>query len=326
MDPYRIRVVVKKIRYGNVPPLDLYDPTYYPSPNEDTEVVARYLIVMVAMDHRLSRPGRDYEAVINGKKHHGADLLYFLGKKKLDEDPDWFSPEHLSRLSEEELVDWLSPSKNVFPPDPSVRTRLLRDLGYKLKLFYDGRVLNLINAADNKILSHYDGKGLLNRLRIFEAYSDPVEKKSHLFTKFLVARKIFSPRDPENMRVPVDNHLTRIALRTGIVRVVRDLLDKLINGICLSEYEDVYLRFIVREAWHRVAVLSGVNDYRLDDFLWMFGRSCCTRENPVCISKCSPKCRAINGCDVDCLFASVCRSRRKHLLLNEHCYLNTYYY
>jgi hypothetical protein len=59
--------------------VDYYlDPDLYPPPGASRRDIALYFLVMVAMDHRLSRPGRPYEAVVDGKLYHGADLLYSL--------------------------------------------------------------------------------------------------------------------------------------------------------------------------------------------------------------------------------------------------------
>ena len=51
------------------------NPEYYPGKDREPEEVSRYFVVMVALDHRTSYRGKPYEAIINGRKYHGADLL-----------------------------------------------------------------------------------------------------------------------------------------------------------------------------------------------------------------------------------------------------------
>ncbi|MDK2384426.1 MAG: iron-sulfur cluster loop, partial [Candidatus Korarchaeota archaeon] len=84
------------------------DPRFYPPPSDDEEAVARYFLVMVAMDHRLSRPGRPYEARLEDGFYHGADLLYRLGMEKYLEDPGFFAPSRLASITAEEVASWLT--------------------------------------------------------------------------------------------------------------------------------------------------------------------------------------------------------------------------
>ena len=130
-----------------------------------------------------------------------------------------------------------------------------------------------------------------------------------------------------NLQVTIkDNRLVRIALRTGIVQLWGSLKTKLLSGICFSEDEDILLRIVVREAWHLVAVHSGIEDYSLDDHLWIFGGKCCRREKPVCVTGCDEQCGEVGGCDAGCLFSSVCRYCCRRHMPEEHCFYNTYYY
>jgi hypothetical protein len=305
-------------------PDDFTDPRFYPGRDADAETVASYFLVMVAMDHRLSRPGRPYEARLSGEGfYHGADLLYRLGKRMLDTDPGFFTAERLARVGEAEVKAWLCVG-DVCPPDPEVRAALLRDLGRKLLLLYNGSALRLLEESGG-MLHTWDPRspGLVERLRVFEAYSDPVEKKPMLLAKFLERRGLVEIRDPWNKRVPVDNHLTRIALRLGLVRLEEELARKLHGGIEYSPWEDVALRVAVREAWHLVAKRAEVDDFILDDLLWTMGRKLCIHGAPRCRS-CSnhPLCR-----DGVCVLRAVCPTGlRVTKPVEEHLFLDTYWY
>ncbi|OYT56351.1 MAG: hypothetical protein B6U76_04010, partial [Desulfurococcales archaeon ex4484_217_2] len=83
---------------------------------------------------------------------------------------------------------------------------------------------------------------LIDRLKTFRAYEDPVEKKSFLLVKFLERRGIFKPIDKENLHVPVDNHLVRIAFRLGIVKLDREILKKVLNGEEFDRYFTANIR------------------------------------------------------------------------------------
>jgi len=291
--------------------LDLKDENYYPPENTGLRETIMYFLVMVAMDHRLSRPGREYRAVVEGRVYRGADLLYKLGSLMLRRNPGFFKPENLMRINEKSVLEWLSAGE-ASPPDPGVRAELLRDIGLKLTRIYEGDVLRIIKPGEIELRCGV-GDGVLDKLKIFKAYMDPVEKKSHLLIKFLEARGLVRVRDYWRKRVPVDNHVTRIALRTGIVRVSGSLLDKIVSGEEVSLEEDVLVRTCIREAWHKVAVEAGVDDYVLDDFLWSFGRKYCVRG----------KARCVEG---SCPFMRGCRAFNQGLMINEHTFYNTWFY
>jgi len=95
------RVILK--RDFTFKPLDLFDERFYPSRKTEREEVLRYFLVMVALDHRLSRPGKPYEACIEEGCYHGADLLYRLGMIMFKENPEFFSPNNLCRVSIDDI-------------------------------------------------------------------------------------------------------------------------------------------------------------------------------------------------------------------------------
>lgn len=303
------------------------DPEYYPPEDADQELVARYFITMVAMDHRASRSGRPYEAYVDGRLYHGADLLYKLGSKMLAENPDFFDPLRLANLGVEDVLAWLTPPGGPAPPDPDVRAELLRDLGSKLVKLYEGRVLRLLTLSKGRLKTRLHD-GLIDRLKVFKAYSDPVEKKAFLLAKFLHRRGLFEAEDREHREVPVDNHLTRIALRLGLVAVPRETEVAIARGVEFDSEEDLVMRLAVRRSYKLLAESSGIDPFDLDDFLWAFGRKCCTREAPVCVSGCTNGCAKVLGCDGgSCVFSEVCPAAGDpRRLLPEHRHEGTWYY
>ncbi len=305
---------------------DFTDPRFYPPRDAPRETIAMYFLVMVAMDHRLSRPGRPYEAVVSGERFHGADLLYRLGAEKLRSDPEFFTAERLSRITADEVKEWLSAGE-AKPPDADLRARLLRDLGRKLLSLYEGSAYAII-AESKGYLRAGAGEGFIDRLKVFAAYQDPVEKKAFLLAKFLERRNVVRFLDPENKEVPVDNHLVRIAVRLGIVEVDPATLERIRSQVELDWREDVMLRLATRSAYKKVAQAAGVDPFLLDDFLWMFGRKCCTREAPSCRHGCRSDCEAIGGCAGGaCSLSNVCEAySREDLMVPEHRFLNTWWY
>lgn len=304
------------------------DSRYYPPSGDDFENVARYFIFMVAIDHRTSRYS-DFEGYVDGGFYHGADLLYRLGKLKYDEDPDFFSPKFMANISVDDVRRWLrargKKGCDVVIWDPDVRALLLRDLGSKLNRYFDGHVLKLISLSRGFLKSNTT-YGFIDRLKCFIAYSDPLEKKSYLLAKFLSRRGILTYSDREHAEVPVDNHLTRIALRLGLLRLPKQVLRKIREKTHFTRSEDLVIRYAVRLAFKLASRVTNTDPLILDDLLWLFGRHCCTRRSPVCIAKCSGKCSSLNLCSDGCPLGNICPSNASSDILSEHYYVDTYYY
>ncbi|MCX8184465.1 MAG: hypothetical protein RMI56_06290 [Sulfolobales archaeon] len=290
---------------------DFTDTRYYPPRGDSAESVLRYFFFMVAIDHRTSR-FKPFEGYIGGEHYHGADLLYRLGMLKYRENPDFFSPEKMAGLSIEEVSKWLkTPSGDVIW-DPEIRVELLRDAGIKLIKYFNNSVSNFIKASGG-FIRHPTSRSLGALFKVFKAYSDPVEKKMFLFIKFTLRRGVLSVVDVQNLEVPVDNHLTRVALRLKLVEPDEEI-NEILSRLEVSDREDVELRAIIKRAYTCLSRLSGIRQDYLDDYLWTLGRKICTRENPACERSSY------------CPLSTVCVSYRNAAKIVEHNYVNTYYY
>jgi len=138
-------------------------------------------------------------------------------------------------------------------PDPERRAALLRDVARRLERDHRGEAQALLDAAGGSLGGE---DGLLELLARYEAYSDPLRKKSYLFAKICERRGWLSVRDPERWEVCADNVLMRLALRSGLV--VPGPLDE--------------VRAATRASLKDVAERSGVSPAVLDDLLWELGR------------------------------------------------------
>ncbi len=281
--------------------MDTYDdPRYFPPKDSERELQLGYFTAMVAIDHRTSTPLGVFEGYVDGEFFHGADLLYRLGKKVFERDPEFFLPGRLAKLTYEDMLPIIKHGDIVLW-DLHVRTFLLRDIGKKVMEYYGGEFGKLFNI---------DTVGaMISRLSIFRAYEDPVHKKIFLLAKFLMGRGLVSFRDRENFEVAVDNHLSRIAIRLDIVRFSE--YTPMVKQTELTRDEDMKVRVSIRMAWKEASRLSGHDPFTLDDFLWSFGRRICTRDYPKC------------GC---CPFRNVCLAKTRGEFWYEHRHTITWYY
>ncbi len=309
-------------------PIDSFtDERFYPPKGTDTELVTRYFMFMVAIDHRTSRY-RPFEAIVDGQLYHGADLLYKLGMKKFTRDPEFFSPERMAKITPAEVASWLSvkgiDGEVITVWDYEARAKLLNDLGSKILDGYGGSCYRVILLSGNYLKR--DGRGFIDRLKAFKAYSDPVEKKAYLLVKFLNRRGILTFTDVDNAEVPVDNHVSRIALRLGLIELSDNYFNKILMREPFTEYEDIMIRSKIRDAFKVISYFAGVSPLILDDLLWMFGRDCCTRGRPACIAPSNSGCVKLGMWRDGCPFSNQCILLSKGVLIDEHLFEDTYYY
>lgn len=316
--------VANVIRTINIPVNEFTNPDFFPPDNYDEEDVARFFFFTVAIDHRTGTYDNRFEGYVDGKYMHGSDLLYHLAVKRFIDDPDTFSPKYLSRITGDEIASWFlvdEPSRKIIS-DPNIRAYLLRDAAKKLIKLYSGKVSNIIAESKGFIYTR-DGTGFIDRLKVFLAYSDPVEKKGFLLTKFLDRRRLMNIRDPENINLPIDNHLMRIAIRLGIVKPMEETKIFFIKrNLEVDKELDMVFRLVAKRAYRLLSVKAGVNPFILDDFLWTLGRERCQFNNPLCDSN---NLGLINDA---CPLREVCMQyiSGRETIMNEHMFLKTWYY
>jgi hypothetical protein len=291
------------------------NPSLFPGPTYDREEVAHFFFFVTGIDHRTSPLNQSFEGTINGMYFQGADLLWHLSLQKFNENPQTFHPSAMAQITDEMITDWYSVNYPVPVTirNPEERAALLRNGGKLLLERYQGSVLNLLAEAEHRVstLPEKDSSGLLDLLSQFKAYEDPAKKKSYLLLKFLLRRNLWAIIDENQIRIPVDNHLTRIALRTRIVTVSSDFASLLREQIPISRDTDVLLREKIGDAYSQVGRYAKRSVLELDDFFWHFGRQCCLVTNPICVSGCTANCFVVEQllevpCRGKCPLSTIC--------------------
>lgn len=220
-------------------------PTFEDCPRPDAA------LFLCAVDHRTgyTRPHR-----VGGRgPYDGSAVLWHAGCLAEQLRPGTLSASALRNVepTEVENLFWAD-GETVVGAD--VRARLWRDLSAGLLETYDGSAAGLIEAAGSRLGG---AGGLLERLAAFEAYSDPLQKKSHLFAKIAARRGWLTVADPESWEVSADNVLMRLALRAGLVE---------------PDDDPGEVRAATRAAFKRVAEEAGIEPPLLDDLLWERGK------------------------------------------------------
>ena len=202
------------------------------------------------MDHRTGY--RELHVVAGEGPFSGSALLWAVALNAARREPGLLTARSLRDIDPAGVAELFSIGGETVA-DPERRADLVRDLARGLERDHAGEAWSLLASASGRLGG--DG-GLLALLARYEAYSDPLEKKSFLFAKICERRRWLSIRDPERWQVSADNVLMRLALRAGLVQP--GPLDE--------------VRAATRDAFKEVAERSGVAPPVLDDLLWELGR------------------------------------------------------
>jgi hypothetical protein len=219
-------------------------PTFAHVPDPDSA------LFLCAVDHRSGYRGR---YLVDGRgPFEGSALMWAVALQAARREPGLLTAGRLSDVSAAEVAEiFRIGGETVAAADR--RAALWHDLAAGLHGGYEGSAETLLAAAEH----HLGGAGgLLGRLAAFDAYADPLAKKSQLFAKICHRRGWFEPVDPEHWEVSADNVLMRLALRSGLVKP--------------GKREEVRARS--RDAFRLVAERSGIPPPVLDDLLWELGR------------------------------------------------------
>jgi hypothetical protein len=206
-------------------------------------------IFLCAVDHRTGYRGRH---LVDGRgPFAGSALMWELGLQAARRRRRWLRAPALLDIDSRAVAQAFRVGGETVA-DPERRAELWRDLARRLVAGYGGSAAELLAACEGRL----GGRGgLLGRLAAFEAYSDPLAKKSFLYAKICERRGWLEVADPERWEVCADNVLMRLALRSGLVAP--------------GELDEV--RAATREAFGRVAEAAGVAPPVLDDLLWELG-------------------------------------------------------
>jgi hypothetical protein len=219
-------------------------PTFAHAPGADAA------LFLCAIDHRTGYS--DAYLVCREGPYAGSDLLWALGCAAERREPGLLSAASLAAVEPDQVAE-------IFRIDGETvagaeqRAALWRDLAAGLRERYGATAEGLLAAARSRLGGP---GGLVARMAEFEAFADPLAKKSYLFAKIAARRGWFEVADPESWEVCADNVLMRLALRSGLVapgpvEAVRDATRK-------------ELKLVADEA--------GVEPPLLDDLLWELGR------------------------------------------------------
>lgn len=246
--------------------------------------------------------------------------------------PSKFTPEYLAKISHEELTSWLSayPKKERLSKKMK-RAELVRNMAKFLLDKYKGKISNLANKSSSKMGGE---NGMYTLLAKTIAYGeDPLRKKATVFIDLADELNLVRFSDWENYIPPIDYHIARILLRSGVVKVLdKKLLSKLISYRSVTKKEDLAIRQACIDA---IILMSGKKDKRrkkVQGILWALGRDCCHEDFPKCencqLKDCVSKDYIKNDCNGECFLKEACfafNEDKSFLKLREENFISTWY-
>jgi hypothetical protein len=207
-------------------------------------------LFLCAVDHQT---GYERPHMVDGRgPFTGSELMWTVGLRSAQREPGLLTAERLREASAPDVARWFYIGDETVI-DPQRRALLWRDLAAGLEHDYGGSAARLLAASGGRLGGAH---GLLALLRAYDAYSDPLAKKSFLFAKIAERRGWLEVADPDAWEVAADNVLMRLALRSGLV----------------AEGPLAEVRPATREAFKRLAAAAGLSPPVLDDLLWELGR------------------------------------------------------
>jgi hypothetical protein len=183
-----------------------------PSNHDERRQEANFWFYITA----ICQSTRTFKGVIDGQWVRGWDYLVRSSRRRREDF-------HAQRMRTYSATDLRSLLSDDFEPEHSPIDRVgerlgqLHDCARRLLDSYGGQAMGIFEQAEGRLLG---GHGLLDLLSEFEAYSDPMHKKSVLLAGMLHEVGIWPLGDAHNLKVAMDYHAMRVALRSGMVEVV----------------------------------------------------------------------------------------------------------
>jgi hypothetical protein len=200
-------------------------------------------------------------------------------------------------------------AKNCTLDNLEERSEMLEEICNVAITDFDGTISALLEQSEGKLYN--SGRGAYEVLGRFKGFNDPLKKKITFFLKLATDAGVFNVADPENIIPIMDYHMQRVLMRLGCVeindkRLYTDLINRNPAG------SDKPVREACIEAIKIIADVSEHGIFKMNDFFWPLGRSCCN-ENPLCVSNTCEKtpCTFFTVVDLksheSCIFEKICK-------------------
>jgi hypothetical protein len=233
-------------------------------------------LVLVAVCHQT----QNLTGKINGIEKRGWDFLQIKFQTWAEREKSATSVDRLRLFTANELRDLLNCGEQLSNNDLEVRAAYIRNCGEKLKANGANSFTDLYTHCERRIAT--GPINLLASLSEFEAFDDPLKKKSLFLLGLNAATCSWDYPDPDCLESPVDYHEVRGHLRIGTIDLDRVLRERVATKQLIDNSTDVAIREAVTQAMRTISELSGYSQMQLHYALWNLFRTRCVRTQPNC--------------------------------------------
>jgi Potential Queuosine, Q, salvage protein family len=236
----------------------------------------------LADGHVVASAGRVDGEFFRGAMYMWRRLRVAICRGEFGVDAEW-----LSTLTDAAFARAFEDDDGACPliPGLAARAENLRDLGARLLVRWQGKFVNVVDAAQGSLSRFADMSAT------FRAFDDPVRKLT-MVNAIMLAGSGLAHFDEEPLP-GIDYHLVKQAVRQGLVVPSGRIQDKLRERRYLTPSESLALREATLVALLQVADASETSTAVIDNVYWLNGRVCDER---------APACR-------ECPFEKVCLQR-----------------
>ena len=224
--------------------------------------------------------GRSYQrpmiANLGGQQLKGSAYMAQAFYKKIDAEPDFYTPNVQANLSEGDLLAAMR-SDDGDDPLPAIALHLQVANRFGRDLLALGltphAILESVNAETKPLAAFIH---ILDNIGGYK--EDPFRKKSNLLAMILSQRPegFLRKAETENLLPVVDYHCMRACLRLGLIDVLDETLrEKLIHRQLVTADEEWAIRFAAYQIQAMVEELSGKSIGVVDWFFFNYMRSRC---------------------------------------------------
>ena len=254
--------------------------------NLDIQQISTFYLIVVAICHQTTPKDMPaLEGLVNNEWRRGWDYLVHRFQKAVQLDRILLNPKYLSQFGPKQLELLVNPTGDpgVVLTNIARRASLIRNLGDVMVSRCYNSAHDLYSISDGYLIRD-DEQGLLQLLKEFNAYVDPIYKKSFFFISLMKNHGIWQYQDDDNLGPPIDYHEIRFHLRYGTVEFSdRRYHEKILNGYEVDQHDDIKIRKAVSEAITHVSKQSKQYSVsQLHYFFWNLARSCCMRFETHC--------------------------------------------
>ena len=219
---------------------------------------------------------------VDGELNKGWDFLIRAFTCRSTSDPESIAPDHVEKISEEELSIILSSAASdsrIALPDLARRAEILRQTARELRDKWNGSVSLLLDRADYRVGGESGAYRLLGE---FTAFRDPLKKKSGAFLLTVHFGRLWKILDQESLEPMIDYHRMRLLCRTGCIKIKdENIRTRLESREPVAHGVEESIRRASAEICRMLVRITGLGMFECDNLLWAHARSCC-RHQPVC--------------------------------------------